>query len=416
MATPNPFTTANPHALACILEAAETRSIISATDIFDAQGIKLWAANQPVTAELQRKLADRRLREPLETSLIAQDGVNIPMLVDELQARASGDGPLATIVQPQVQRLLRELAGMSLQPAVQLLLTASQATRPAQFAHAVDAMALNGALMAAAGGDTPDLRTAMLAGLLHDLGEMYIAPRFGEADAEREMDVVSYQQLVVHPHVGHLLIKQLTRYATAVAQAVAEHHERLDGTGYPHARRVGDVSPQGRLLSVTEAALNAMRDPYATLFHASVALRAVPGEFDPGWTGRISAAATALGPADAVMETADIQARLEALAGVLNQAERGAAALGQAGDSPTLTEAAHLAVFLLGRVRAGWNESGLWSPQATAAVNAAEVEAIEDELYHRLRGVQRAAMLRAGRLEAGEARRLGAFCDSLAMG
>ncbi len=109
----------NPqYTLACILEAAETRSIISATDIFDAQGIKLWAANQPVTAELQRKLADRRLREPLEASLIAQDGVNIPMLVDELQARASGDGPLATIVQPQVQRLLRELAGMSLQPAV----------------------------------------------------------------------------------------------------------------------------------------------------------------------------------------------------------------------------------------------------------------------------------------------------------
>ena len=43
---------------------------------------------------------------------------------------------------------------------------------------------------------------AMLGGLLHDLGEMYIDPRYGEADADRSLDFVSYQQLVVHPHVG----------------------------------------------------------------------------------------------------------------------------------------------------------------------------------------------------------------------
>jgi hypothetical protein len=70
-----------------------------------------------------------------------------------------------------------------------------------------------------------ELRMAMLGGLLHDLGEMYIDPRFGEADADRSLDFQSYQQLVVHPHVGQLLISQLTDYPKALARAVAEHHE-----------------------------------------------------------------------------------------------------------------------------------------------------------------------------------------------
>jgi hypothetical protein len=245
---------------------------------------------------------------------------------------------------------------------------------------------------------------------------MYIDPRSGEAAADRELDFVSYQQLVVHPHVGHLLIAQLTPYPGAVARAVAEHHERLDGSGYPHALPGAAMSPLGRMLAVTEAALNALRGPYDQLQHASVALRAVPGEFDLHWVGKVSQAARAQPPLQAVMEHADIQARLQALSNVLQAAESNVARLRAQATLPALKEALELAGFLLGRLRAGWNESGMWNPRALASADAAEVEAVEDELYFRLRGVQRATLLRAGSLPPPEAAALAQLCDSLAMG
>ena len=68
------------------------------------------------------------------------------------------------------------------------------------------------------------------------------------------------------------------------------------------------------------------------------------------------------------------------------------------------------------RLRIGWNESGLWHPQAATGVDAAEVEAMEDELYFRLRGIQRAVLMRAGELPAEEAAVLAALCESLPMG
>jgi hypothetical protein len=369
-----------------------------------------------VSASLQRKLLDRQLRQPLESCLIAEDGVSPLTLLEALQALLSVTSPLAPILRPHAARLEREVARLPLHPVAQLLLTAGQTARPETFEHAVAAMALNGALMASHGGDTPEIRVAMLCGLLHDLGEMYIDPRHGEVEADRELDFASYQQLVVHPHVGHLLIAQLTNYPGTVSRAIAEHHERLDGSGYPHALPGERISPLGRQLAVTEAALNALRGPYETLLHASVALRAVPGEFDLNWVGKVSQAANAQPPLQPVMEPEDIQARLTALSVALQAAQIHIAKAAAQTTHPAMKDALALARFLLERLRAGWNESGMWNPLALAGPDAAEVEAVEDELYIRLRGIQRATLLRAGKLPPAEAAELGALCDSLAMG
>ncbi len=412
----NAFGTANSHALATILEASETKSIIAATDIFDISGIKLWASSQPVSAALQRKLLDRQLRQPLESCLIAEDGVTPATLAQTLRELVQSMSPLAPMLRPHGETLAREAMKLSLHPAAQLLLTAAQAARPQTFEHAVAAMALNGALMAEGGGDTPEVRLAMLCGLLHDLGEMYIDPRYGEAEADRDLDFVSYQQLVVHPHVGYLLVAQLTNYPSAVSRAIAEHHERLDGSGYPHALQGDKMSRLGRLLAVTEASLNAVRSPYDHLLHASVALRAVPGEFDLHWVGKVSQAACAQAPHKAAMEPGDIQARLAALSDVLTAAESNVSDLAAQATLPAMQRALDLSQFLLGRLRAGWNESGMWNPRAMVSTDAAEVEAVEDELYFRLRGVQRATLLLAGQLPPEEAAALGALCDTLAMG
>ena len=414
--TGNVFGSANPHALAAIMETSETRRIIAATDIFDLNGTKLWARDLPVSTSLQRKLLDRQLRRPLESCLVAEDGVTAATLVRALQALLQCDAPLAPLLRAHGGRLMKEAAQLPLHPVVQLLLTAAESARPASFDHAVHAMALNGALVAGSGGDTSAIRLAMLAGLLHDLGEMYIDPLHGEAEADRELDVASYRQLVVHPHVGALLLTQLTDYPGALARAVLEHHERLDGSGYPHALGGEQMSPMGRLLAVTEGALNAVRSPFDALLRASVALRAVPGEFDLRWVGRITQVAGAQPAPPAAMETPEIQARLAALGGVLTAAEFNVDALSARADLPALKRALELARFLVGRLRAGWNESGMWNPRALASRDAAEVEAVEDELYFRLRGVQRATLLAAGMLPPEERALLATLCDSFAMG
>ncbi|MBX3619552.1 MAG: HD domain-containing protein [Rhizobacter sp.] len=396
------FSTANPHALASILEASQTRSIIASRDIFDISGTKLWARDQPVSQSLQRKLLDRQLRHPLEACLLAEDGITAHSLVQSLDALLARDAPLSPLLAPHAAKLMREAPHLPLHPVAQLLLTACQAARPEGFDHAVQAMALNGALAIAHGMGRPDVRIAMLAGLLHDLGEMYIAPEHGEADIAHTLDFQSYQHLVVHPHVGELLLRQLTDYPPAVARAVAEHHERLDGSGYPHCLLREQLSPQGRQLAVTEATLAVLRGECPQLARASVALRVVPGEFDLAFVGPISDASRQQPPLQTSLGDEDIRVRLALLDAALQTAHAGLVALASTARSQALMDALTLAQGLLARLRKGWYASGLWSGGELAVQDAAEVEAAEQELLTRLRAIHSATLLRAGKLPAGD--------------
>jgi len=66
----------------------------------------------------------------------------------------------------------------------------------------------------------------------------------------------------------------------------------------------------------------------------------------------------------------------------------------------------------LGGDHSGYN-FGLWSREAVAEQDGAEVEAVEAELLFRLQGIERAARLRAGDLPADDAERLDLLCTSL---
>jgi len=407
------FKVANPHALATILEASETRSIIASSDIFDINGMKLWARNQPVSQDLQRKLMDRSLRKPLETCLVAEDGVTPASLQAAMRKLLETESPLTPLLRPHAAALLKGSAAVRLHSVVQLLLSAVETARPAAFAHALDAMAVAGALMNAQGGDERLVSQAMTAGLLHDVGEMYIAPDYGEADAALSLDIETYRQLVVHPHIGQLLLGQLTDYPKDIVRAVAEHHERLDGSGYPHCLSGAQLSPLGKLLSAMEEALAALRLPGANLHHASVALRVVPGEFDEHLAGPLAAAARVVAPLTARQSGEDLLHQLAQLDFSLQGAMNRLDLMLPDAPSPGLQRAADLSRHLLHKLRQGWNESGLWGPGAIGVDQIAEAEAVQDALSRRLGHIERAARLAAGELSGEELDALDGFCVAL---
>jgi HD-GYP domain-containing protein (c-di-GMP phosphodiesterase class II) len=117
-------------------------------------------------------------------------------------------------------------------------------------------------------GDPPD---PLLAALLHDVGMLSIpaeilADQGPLNDAQRRV-------IERHCHQGVEWIAQSMPNARWLAETAADHHERLDGTGYPSGIRADQIAPLTRMLAVcdTYAALRAPRphrdalDPRAAL-------------------------------------------------------------------------------------------------------------------------------------------------------
>ena len=245
-------------------------------------------------------------------------------------------------------------------------------------------------------------------------GDLILCVDSAEARLMRKAGCRCVTAAQMRRQLGQLLLTQLTDYPKDVARAVAEHHERLDGSGYPH-RLTGDkMSPLGRLLSATEEALAALRLPGANLHHASVALRVVPGEFDEHLAGPLSAAARAVPPMKPRRALPELLSELDRLNVALQETMIHVDGVLPAEPSPALQRAADLTLYLLHKLRAGWNESGLWSPGAIGDEVAAEAEAVQDALRARLQLIERVARLAAGpNLSEDDEERLNSLCRGL---
>lgn len=410
---------ANEHVVAAIMATAEQRQIVASEDIVDEHGVKLWSRDQPVSHTLHQRLLERKLRAPIESCLRAADGVTTAQLVQGLQVLSERRGGVGLLLAPRLGQLLEEVSHLPLHPAAQLLLTTVQTTRPAVFAHALEAMALAGALAAAQDWDRYELRLALLGGLLHDLGEMYLDPRYLEDDTA--FDAAAYRHVVSHPVVGQQLMQRLTDYPEALGKAISQHHERLDGSGYP-LRLAGEaLTPLGRLLAVTEVLMGIADSGPAALSRATLALRLVPGEFDVHMVEPIQQAAhgedadidreeAGAAGGDAGARTA--RAALTELASRLKQARQRAQALVPAGAPPvrptTRQQIAARALQRLQRLEVGGHAIGVWNPPPAEHDSHTEFElrTAAHELRIRLRCIRRECLWLNPQLNEADAQAL----------
>lgn len=87
------------------------------------------------------------------------------------------------------------------------------------------------------------------AGFLHDLGKINIPDEILHKPGrltDAEMDVMK-------SHVNHGVdYLQNTDVAKPLIQAISEHHERLDGLGYPAGKKGDEISTAGRMLAIAD--------------------------------------------------------------------------------------------------------------------------------------------------------------------
>ncbi|MFO0808723.1 MAG: HD domain-containing protein [Gemmataceae bacterium] len=107
--------------------------------------------------------------------------------------------------------------------------------------------------------------TPVIAGLLHDVGMIGIP--VAALFSPHPLDDDDRRAVEAHARDGAELVTKQVSGAGEIAEAIASHHERLDGTGYPSGR--GDLSTLAKLLAV------------ADVYAAQVCDRPYRGALDP---------------------------------------------------------------------------------------------------------------------------------------
>jgi len=88
-----------------------------------------------------------------------------------------------------------------------------------------------------------------MAGLIHDLGIMNIP-----ADILSKPGLLSdfeYSMTRMHVRAGHDVLREFD-FPWPVAQIVLQHHERMDGSGYPQGLSGEEIVLEARILAVAD--------------------------------------------------------------------------------------------------------------------------------------------------------------------
>ena len=108
-----------------------------------------------------------------------------------------------------------------------------------------------GLLAKALCGDDEDLVAVMVeAGLLHDVGKRGIPSAI--LNKEGKLDEQEWELMRSHPQRGYETLLKAPALPAIVLEMARDHHERLDGKGYPAGKRGDQISFAARLCAVVD--------------------------------------------------------------------------------------------------------------------------------------------------------------------
>ncbi len=88
-----------------------------------------------------------------------------------------------------------------------------------------------------------------LGGIIHDIGKIYIPAEI--LNRPGRLTPTEFAIIKSHPEVGHDIMKDV-RFPWPVQEMILQHHERLDGSGYPHGLKGDEILLEARILSVAD--------------------------------------------------------------------------------------------------------------------------------------------------------------------
>ena len=209
---------------------------------------------------------------------LRKDGTSFPARVDAVRLTATRYLGFLVDISEQ-QRAAAELeasaaqARQALTATVAALSATTELRDPYTAGHQRRVAELAGAIAAGLGWDAARIEMVTTAGLLHDVGKIIVPVEILSRPgclSEMEMQIIRQ-----HAAASAALIAGI-EFGGPVAAIVNQHHERLDGSGYPQGLKGENILPEARLLAVADVveAMSSHR-PYRSALGMEVALAEV---------------------------------------------------------------------------------------------------------------------------------------------
>ncbi len=236
--------------------------------IFSDDGIVLLAEGVELTAPLLRRLGENGI-----SYLYIQDprteGIEVPEILSEETHRQALNtirsvfrdfvdqpGKRRTGTYPYVGRNLRQVMHLIMDDLqrnrdAMIMLMNLQTVDHYLYMHSLNVCVYTTLLGMAYGYGTDELATLGLGALLHDVGKTQISMQVLLKPGQ--LSSAEYEEMKRHAERGYYLLKDEPNIPLIAAHCALQHHERLDGSGYPRGLKGDEIHEYARWIGIVDS-------------------------------------------------------------------------------------------------------------------------------------------------------------------
>ena len=220
----------------------------------------------------------------LEMSIVRKDGTEVPIELTGASTTYRGKRTIVAYIRDITERRLSfEKLRRPLQGTIQAMAATVESRDPYTAGHQRRVTNIACAIAKEMGLSDDWIEGLYMAGMVHDIGKIYIPAEI--LSKPGSLNEIEFSMIKMHSQAGFDILKNI-EFPWPVAQAVLQHHERLDGSGYPSGLLGDEIILEARIITVADVveAISSHR-PYRPAIGIDKALDEISGKrgilYDP---------------------------------------------------------------------------------------------------------------------------------------
>jgi putative two-component system response regulator len=137
----------------------------------------------------------------------------------------------------------------AMEQTVNALATAMEKRDPYTVGHQQRVAKLACTMAQEMGFGRDEVEGIRIAGLLHDIGKISIPTDI--LNKPGRISQYEYMLIQEHPQSGYEILKDI-RFEQPIVEIILQHHERVNGSGYPHGLKGKKIIPEARIMAVAD--------------------------------------------------------------------------------------------------------------------------------------------------------------------
>ncbi|MFH1350803.1 MAG: HD domain-containing phosphohydrolase [Pseudomonadota bacterium] len=160
-------------------------------------------------------------------------------------------GNLEKMVQERTEALQHSLSNLrkSLEGTIHAMAMTVESRDPYTAGHQRRVADLAVAIVGEMGINSDRVEGIRMAGVIHDLGKISVPSEI--LSKPGKINEYEFGLIKNHPQVGYDILKEID-FPWPIAEIVYQHHERMNGSGYPRGRAGDEILKEARIIGVAD--------------------------------------------------------------------------------------------------------------------------------------------------------------------